>query len=57
MVLGRTKGPRITSGALYTEVAVLLLLLVAVLAQALFTLVRCHFVSLMLLTVRHNDND
>ena len=31
-----------------------LLLLVAVLAQALFTLVRSHLVSLMLLTVRHN---
>ena len=32
----------------------LLLLLVAVLAQALLTLVRSHLVSLMLLTVGHN---
>jgi hypothetical protein len=31
-----------------------LLLLVAVLAQALFALVRCHLVSFMLFTVRHN---
>jgi hypothetical protein len=31
-----------------------LLLLVAVLAQALLTLVRSHLVSLMLLTVGHN---
>ena len=47
------KGSQIAPQALYLERSDLLLL-VAVLAQALFTLVRSHLVSLMLLTVRHS---
>jgi hypothetical protein len=47
------KGPAAFRQALYSWKK-LLLLLVAVLAQALFTLVRSHLVSLMLLTVGHN---
>ena len=35
----------------------LLLLLVSVLAKTLLTLVRSHFMPLMLLSVWHNDND
>ena len=47
------KGPALSMQALYS-LKKILLLLVAVLAQALLTLVRSHLVSLMLLTVRHN---
>ena len=48
------KGPRIAR-ALYLPKKILLLL-VTVLAQALFTLVRSHLVPFMLFTVGHNND-